>query len=678
MKKILSLIIVFVLLVGIIPLNAFAYNEYDSYDISHEIDSMFSASALKKHPHAGYYETRNGEEVYLDKAYHGRCEYCIEQLCYEFDAHSCLYDFRECSDRIEFECFCGKIVKVSFRRLDDFFEDRKRDNVEICEEINFDFAEKAYYERNDEYEVYEEYEPYREEESAASTLGGTFDGPMTSADGKVYISSNLTSNYQITSVYVYVVDSNGSKVRGAEITPYSKSVVIDKNSYLNQQLCLETLSTGTYDVYMEIKDSSGTTGSASANFNITQPDCKPAENSTLTITFTCLPKVIREKGGFGLRGEIVSNYTITSVYGYLKDMNGNVLDSSYDSPNSTYMDIKSAKLNQDLTFNILSNGRYKIVAIAYDASGAEVTLEHEFTVDRPSSSSSNNSSSLIDGKYTVEQWNELFAHIIYYNNFEPCYMDVKTGDATIHITALDASDKIGYPAKGTTLPLIGKVSNKYNNIWYITEYNGKVGYIWSGDLKPCEVVTYEEPDVADIILNGTSDALTVISLIPVVDTFANLLQIPVDILRDDWVSAGLSLAGAVPIIGEAADATKTVRLADKSVDAIKAAKKADKISDVAKLSKRSELLNTAKNPKLKNAINEIYREGAKIGDGGLADAIRYELQTGNLVGGKSHIQKGKERVKNLENIIKHQNLDSSDMSIANELLADLIRALEGQ
>ena len=91
---------------------------------------------------------------------------------------------------------------------------------------------------------------------------------------------------------------------------------------------------------------------------------------------------------------------------------------------------------------------------------------------------------------------------------------------------------------------------------------------------------------------------------------------------------------------------------------------------------REQLLNLASNDKLKNCINEMYRPGATIGDGGLADAIRYELTTGELVGGKSHITKGLERVRNLENIIAKQNLASADLKIATHLLNDLKSALE--
>lgn len=92
-------------------------------------------------------------------------------------------------------------------------------------------------------------------------------------------------------------------------------------------------------------------------------------------------------------------------------------------------------------------------------------------------------------------------------------------------------------------------------------------------------------------------------------------------------------------------------------------------------SKREKLLNRATNPKLKNTINEMYRPNAKKGDGGLGDAIRHEIKTKELVGGKSHIQKGIERLKNLENILKKQPLNSSDKNIVKELIKDLKDAL---
>ena len=58
---------------------------------------------------------------------------------------------------------------------------------------------------------------------------------------------------------------------------------------------------------------------------------------------------------------------------------------------------------------------------------------------------------------------------------------------------------------------------------------------------------------------------------------------------------------------------------------------------------------------LSNWIKECFRYQGKIGNGGLSDAIRYELRYGKLVGGKSHIRKGIERVAGLKKIIKRED-----------------------
>ena len=179
-------------------------------------------------------------------------------------------------------------------------------------------------------------------------------------------------------------------------------------------------------------------------------------------------------------------------------------------------------------------------------------------------------------------------------------------------------------------------------------------------------------------LDYLSALLSALAFIPMVDSVADLISIPVDLLRGDLISAGLDFVGIVPIIGEAGDTGKALRIADKASDGAKVLKTAEKVNDAAKLSKRKKLLSKVQNPKLRNAINEIYRDGATIGDGGLADAIRHELKTGELVGGKSHIQKGKERIKNLENILIKQDLSNTDKEIAEELIKDISLALGGK
>lgn len=73
--------------------------------------------------------------------------------------------------------------------------------------------------------------------------------------------------------------------------------------------------------------------------------------------------------------------------------------------------------------------------------------------------------------------------------------------------------------------------------------------------------------------------MTAASLIPGLDTFTNLASIPVDLARGDFVSAGLSAIGTIPVIGEVADTAKLAKMADKAVDT---AKTANKLSNTTK------------------------------------------------------------------------------------------------
>ncbi len=83
-------------------------------------------------------------------------------------------------------------------------------------------------------------------------------------------------------------------------------------------------------------------------------------------------------------------------------------------------------------------------------------------------------------------------------------------------------------------------------------------------------------------LDRLSDILTAASLIPGLDTFADLAAIPVDLLRKDWLSAGLGAIGAIPVIGEVADTAKITR---KAEDAFSTIRKLDKVSDANKINK---------------------------------------------------------------------------------------------
>ncbi len=82
-------------------------------------------------------------------------------------------------------------------------------------------------------------------------------------------------------------------------------------------------------------------------------------------------------------------------------------------------------------------------------------------------------------------------------------------------------------------------------------------------------------------LDALSNFLTAASLIPGLDTLADLVAIPVDLLRGDFLSAGLDAFGALPVVGEIADTSKLAKMADKALDGVKTAKKTSKVTSVA-------------------------------------------------------------------------------------------------
>ena len=114
-------------------------------------------------------------------------------------------------------------------------------------------------------------------------------------------------------------------------------------------------------------------------------------------------------------------------------------------------------------------------------------------------------------------------------------------------------------------------------------------------------------------LDALSNMLAAASLIPGLDTFTNLASIPVDLARGDFVSAGLSALGVVPVVGEIGDTAKLAKIADKAVDA---AKVADKASDFTKFTKK---LHSGRQGKHIVGHNN-YKKGRSIFSGSVSDA----------------------------------------------------------
>jgi hypothetical protein len=95
-------------------------------------------------------------------------------------------------------------------------------------------------------------------------------------------------------------------------------------------------------------------------------------------------------------------------------------------------------------------------------------------------------------------------------------------------------------------------------------------------------------------------------------------------------------------------------------------------------SRRNSLLKKARDTKLKNAINQLYRPGSFIGDGGTASVIKLEKATGLGLGrnGNTHMQKGREMLKYIETkVLKQTTLSPSDRKLAMQLAKSLKKAM---
>jgi RHS repeat-associated protein len=106
--------------------------------------------------------------------------------------------------------------------------------------------------------------------------------------------------------------------------------------------------------------------------------------------------------------------------------------------------------------------------------------------------------------------------------------------------------------------------------------------------------------------------------------------------------------------------------------------KIGKVAIKALPSPRSWLLRHATDPKLRNRIEALYRQTAKIGNGGTADALRHELRTGELLSPSGHAQKAIEMRNGLMDDLRSGRLSETDARIARDLLKDLQNALSGQ
>ena len=86
---------------------------------------------------------------------------------------------------------------------------------------------------------------------------------------------------------------------------------------------------------------------------------------------------------------------------------------------------------------------------------------------------------------------------------------------------------------------------------------------------------------------------------------------------------------------------------------------------------RDKLLSTVQSLDLYNIINELYRPGATVGDGGTASILIQEFNNG----ASKHLIKAKERVKQLKNLSTSGKLGLNDLDVVDALINDLEDAI---
>jgi hypothetical protein len=130
---------------------------------------------------------------------------------------------------------------------------------------------------------------------------------------------------------------------------------------------------------------------------------------------------------------------------------------------------------------------------------------------------------------------------------------------------------------------------------------------------------------------------------------------------------------------EAADVAKKVDMPGTAVtkvdDAAHSAAHFEKYKDSlrAAMSKPS-----VHDPELAGYMDKLYRDGAQIGSGSTAAAVRHELATGEAVGNSFHSQKAAEMIGKLTKWLKNNpNASVSDISAAENVIIDLQNALNG-
>ena len=135
---------------------------------------------------------------------------------------------------------------------------------------------------------------------------------------------------------------------------------------------ISDISQGKYRINIAYLEQVG--GSTATHPQVSVPSSED-RTPALSVTGQSTPETLREGSNFGLRGTIKTDCgVITSVYGEITDLSGNVVQSGQHNPNKTTDDLRYS-INNDLSFGQLSAGSYVYRVRATAKNGAEETTQ---------------------------------------------------------------------------------------------------------------------------------------------------------------------------------------------------------------------------------------------------------------------------------------------------------------
>ncbi len=335
------------------------------------------------------------------------------------------------------------------------------------------------------------------EDGTASTLTIS---PTSYPSGQVVygnyfnLKGTISSNYTITKATGTIYTESGTAVQTRTATPNACTLSI-VDSALNY-LAFGSLEPGSYYLEYTATDSSGKTVVWTSDvFYVVESD---SAKSTLSINPVNYPTGSMVAQSFTLTGTVTSNYTLTSVTGYIYNSNGDTLYAALVTGiNSTTFNIADSKIDNSLPFGSLDVGSYYLVYEASDSSGASASWTSDvfYIVSSTSSSSSSTGTSTATSTLSISPTAYPTGNISNsaYNlkgtitssySITSVTAQIVAADGTVAQTVTDTPNSTSYNFSSKINPNLkfGSLSSGYYYLYVAAEDAGGNSATWKSDI----------------------------------------------------------------------------------------------------------------------------------------------------------------------------------------------------